>query len=138
MQCFIYFNRMKIYLYWFFNIEIISNVKNDFLALKLCIRNCLKKYKWNSNNRTGYQKQMIIELPFSRQSFERHFLDKLPLHNVNSNTIKLNVSVIDLEPIFGHNWYVMQNTSSTTQQRVMGMVSIEFRSKKVHNTCRDR
>ena len=56
-------------------------------------------------------------MAFSRQAFNEFFVNKLPKYfSVTSEKIHLELSVKDLESVFGNDWYVQTNPSSTTQQ----------------------
>ena len=100
------------------------------MALKLSLQNTLKKYKWNSNHKTGYQKYAVIDIPFSEKGFDIFFVRKFS-HQIQErkNGIFLNLDPTDLQELFGKDWYIIQNKHSTTQQRILGMVSMHFRCK---------
>ena len=69
-------------------------------------------------------------MAFSKQAFNEFFVQKMPQYfSGTSEKIHLELSVNDLESVFGKDWYVLTNPSSTTQQRILGMVLVHFRQK---------
>ena len=109
--------------------QTISIIQNQLIAIKMQIWKSLKSYKYNHNNRTGYQRYVIIDMPFSQQAFNAFFRKTIPKIAEISATKHFDLTVFDLEKVFGLDWYVSQSSKTTTQQRIIGMVSVNFRSK---------
>ena len=69
-------------------------------------------------------------MPFSREGFQKYFGEKIQNQKPSKvSKICLELSVIELETVFGRNWYILRTYKSTTQQRILGMVSINFKPK---------
>ena len=100
------------------------------MALQLSIHNALKMYKYNHNHKTGYSKLVQIDMPFSRKAFTVFFVNKLNEEIPSPSTrISIQLTVENLQQVFGENWYIMKNSKPSSQQRILGMVSILFRCK---------
>ena len=109
------------------------------MALKLSIENAIKKSKSKINNKTGYQKYVQIELPFSMQAFQKFFIRKFERNISNTQNQKhMELSVNDLDSVFGKDWHIIENATSTTIQRILGMVSVNFRAKMRNETSTHR
>ena len=97
----------------------------------MMIQNTLNSFKWNCNNRTGYRKNVVIELPLSLHGFCQYFLQNIPKLETYfmNNQCSMKVSVSDLAPVFGNTWHIVHNENTTTTQRIFGMISMVFRQK---------
>ena len=99
-------------------------------AIKLAIMKQLKLAIYNSNNATGITKKSVVDLPLSRQTFEIMFVSKLPVLNLKSKSaVSCNLSIKQLDTIFGPNWSIYNQLNSTTQQRIIEDVSLLYRIK---------
>ena len=98
----------------------------------MTFENTLKSFKWNTNNKTGYRKAVVVDLPLSPNSFNKYFRNRIPkIQGQNLPKISLELSVFDLIPVFGPNWYICQSPATSTQQRIFGMISMLYRPKYV-------
>ena len=98
----------------------------------MTFENTLKSFKWNSNNRTGYRKSVVVDLPLAPNTFNTYFRNAIPqLQAQNLPKISADLSVFDLAAVFGPNWYISTNPTTTTQQRIFGMISMLYRAKCV-------
>ena len=98
----------------------------------MTFQNTLKSFKWNTNNRTGYRKSVVVDLPLSPNTFNTYLRNVIPkLQGTNLPKILLDLSVFDLVPVFGNNWYVSRTPRTTTEQRIFGMISMLYRPKSV-------
>ena len=87
----------------------------------------------------GYQKYVIIDIPFSRKAFTIFFIQKLEiLRSKFSHKIALDLSVIELQKVFGDHWYVLKSSNSSTEAKIIGMVSLNFRAKTSKEYCENR
>ena len=106
--------------------------KNELTALKLTVFKSLKNAKWNCNNKTGYSKYSVIDVPFSKNAYNKWFKMRIKsLSNKSEDKVSADLSIGELNKVFGENWHILRNPNSTTQQRVLGMVSMLYRPKKM-------
>ena len=73
-----------------------TKTQNELQAIQLAIKNTLKSFKWNSNNRTGYRKNVVIDLPLSQSAFSKYFVQNIPkLSTVGTNkSVDLSVQYL--------------------------------------------
>ena len=87
----------------------------------------LAKATRNSNANIGFTPKSVVEIPFSRDAFWRIFKDVIP-KNVSkmSDSVKLSVSVKDMNSMLCTevNKYVKPN--SCTQVRIFGFYDLHF------------
>ena len=81
-------------------------------------------------------KNMCVDLPLSQDYFAAHF----PVQYNYEHSVKKDVSVCQLEPIFGKNWHSFHFEKSSTTRRIIGLVHIHFRKKfaRKHQYYRNR
>ena len=83
----------------------------------------------SKNHKIGVSKFINVVVPFSPTSFANHFVHQLAvLANWDGMAINRKVFIEDLKPVLGERWYIAQNSSSSTQARVLGKVSLKFYS----------
>ena len=108
---------------------------NEISSLRFAILRALKNNISSSNCKLGYVKTLAIDLPFSQDNFNNFFKKFVPEKKpIECGKILLKLSVNQMKIILGKNWFVYNHPNSSTRQRVLGFVQINYREKKISIT----
>ena len=104
------------------------------MALKFQIHKILQALKGHCNRKTGCNRTAVIDIPFSLTAYKNFFVSKIFKLNIGSNkSIRMNLTVNELKPVLGRNWNILRCKKSSTVQKVLGMISINYRQKNVED-----
>ena len=107
-----------------------DNTSNDLAALKQSIVRNLLRQNTCKNGFRGYIKFMTVDVPFSSEAFRKYFGPYFDNNEIaEKKGFKIALPVAELDPILGSSWHIGARKSTTTQQRIIGDVSIHYRAK---------
>ena len=105
---------------------------NEINAIRLAILNVLKKNNYNSNSKMGIMDRAFIDMPLGLNKFKFLFLNMLPSLEQNCKLpMKCELTINELDLVLGSNWSIYRKTNSTTQQRILGKISLNYRCKTI-------
>ena len=83
-----------------------------------------------------------IDVPFSKATFAKVFgnmIDKVQSysHNNAMTTVKVDLSVDEINLALGSDWHTFTKTTSSTIQRVLGIVRVHHRKRTLHINAND-
>ena len=107
------------------------HILNEILSIKHAIYKAMCHSR-NKNNKNGHMKYVIVDMPLSLQNFKSNFGSKfLSLSSKPNYLVKTTLTIQDLIPIFGQNWNRVISSNYSTQQRIIGSISLQYRSKNL-------
>ena len=108
-----------------------DQLPNEINAIKLAVMRSLKKSSYNCNSKLGIMNKCFIDIPLSKETFKFYFAPKCTTTDPRHLPVKCDFEVQEFDSMFGDNWAVYRQPNSTTQQRILGKISLLFRKEKV-------
>ena len=108
-----------------------DHCSNELSALKQSIVRILLRQNSCKNGFKGYIKFLTVDVPFSFEAFTKYFGIHFQNHQRLSEKFgcKVSLPVQELNSILGRNWHIGARKCTTTQQRIIGDISIHYRPK---------
>ena len=98
---------------------------NDIASIKFTIGKCLSRISAGRKDKRRTVKYSEIDLPLSVESLEKYF----PIEYNGQTSVRKEVAISELDLAFGRNWHVMKFPNSTTQKKVIGLVTLHYGNK---------
>ena len=103
---------------------------NEISALKQTILKKMMRKNSCQNGAKGFTKFVTVDMPLSLNTFNKFFGHYLGLRdNLEMCPCKIQLTVQQLSIIFGQNWHIFPRKNTTTHQRFIGDISIQYRPK---------
>lgn len=109
--------------------ELIPTENNKMASIRYAIYKSLQRCKMATNGKIGHIRTSTIDMPLSLKNFEDTFLAKIP--RLQENFKRNQITVDEMKLVFGEKWHIFKSEQSSTQARVIGLVSMKYRRKNV-------
>ena len=101
-------------------------------SLRLSVLKIMSKLSFGHKGNFRHMKTVSLDVPLSPETFQSKICDVVDIIDYSGEeNFKIDVAPSQLNLVFGDNWSKFQFSSSSTQKRVLGLVTIHFRLKRV-------
>ena len=106
--------------------------ENEMASLRLSVYRIMSKLSFGMRGNYSHMRNVSVDVPLSQETFHERICKHLQeFEYLGQDNLKVSVCPSDLNAVFGDNWFQFNFESSSTRNRVLGLVTIHYRVKKI-------
>ena len=112
---------------------LISNSElNELNSIKICLLRAISCARFSKGGQNVLMQMVSVDMPCSQNVFLRKFVCSVQqIMYDGEDSYKCKVMPSHLKYLFGNDWHIFIYTKSSTQRRIIGLISLHFRKKSL-------